>query len=48
MAKIAESKKNIEPLGHLKLPPHSPDAESALLGGLMLDPDSQAMIKLQM
>ena len=42
MAKIAESKKNIESLGHLKLPPHSPDAESALLGGLMLDPDSQA------
>ena len=46
MANTAESKKNIESLGHLKLPPHSPDAESALLGGLMLDPDSQAYEKI--
>ncbi|GIT37515.1 MAG: replicative DNA helicase [Gammaproteobacteria bacterium] len=46
MAKAAESKKNIESLGQLSLPPHSTDAEAALIGGLLLDSENQAYDKI--
>jgi len=46
MAKAAESKKNIESLGQLSLPPHSSDAEAALIGGLLLDSENQAYDKI--
>ena len=46
MAKAAESKQKIESLGQFSLPPHSSDAEAALIGGLLLDPDSQAYDKI--
>ena len=46
MAKAAESKQKIESLGQLSLPPHSSDAEAALIGGLLLDPDNQAYDKI--
>ena len=46
MAKVAESKQKIESLGQLSLPPHSSDAEAALIGGLLLDPDNQAYDKI--
>ena len=47
MAKAAESKKNIESLGQLSLPPHSTDAEAALIGGLLLDSENQAYDKIK-
>ena len=46
MAKAAESKKNIESLGQLSLPPHSTDAEAAVIGGLLLDSENQAYDKI--
>ena len=46
MAKAAESKQNIESLGQLSLPPHSTDAEVALIGGLLLDSENQAYDKV--
>ncbi|GIS85926.1 MAG: replicative DNA helicase [Woeseia sp.] len=46
MAKAAESKQNIESLGQLSLPPHSTDAEAALIGGLLLDSENQAYDKI--
>ena len=46
MAKAAEYKQNTESLGQLSLPPHSSDAEAALIGGLLLDPDNQAYDKI--
>ncbi len=46
MATTAQSQPQIESLGHLKLPPHSTDAEAALLGGMMLDPEGQAYDKI--
>ena len=46
MATTAQSKPQIESLGHLTLPPHSTDAEAALLGGMMLDPEGQAYDKV--
>ena len=46
MATTAQSKPQIESLGHLTLPPHSTDAEAALLGGMMLDPEAQAYDKV--
>ena len=46
MAKAAEYKKNIESLGQLSLPPHSTDAEAALIGGLLLDSENQAYDKI--
>jgi replicative DNA helicase len=46
MATTAQSQPQIESLGHLTLPPHSTDAEAALLGGMMLDPEGQAYDKI--
>ncbi|MBM23773.1 MAG: replicative DNA helicase [Gammaproteobacteria bacterium] len=46
MATTAQSQSKIESLGHLTLPPHSTDAEAALLGALMLDPEGQAYDKI--
>ena len=46
MATTAQSQPQIESLGHLTLPPHSTDAEAALLGGMMLDPEGQAYDKV--
>ena len=46
MAKAAEYKKNIESLGQLSIPPHSTDAEAALIGGLLLDSENQAYDKI--
>ena len=39
MATTAQPQPQIESLGHLTLPHHSTDAEAALLGGMMLDPE---------
>ena len=46
MATTAQSQPKIESLGQLTLPPHSTDAEAALLGGMMLDPEGQAYDKI--
>jgi len=46
MATTAQSQPQIKSLGHLTLPPHSTDAEAALLGGMMLDPEGQAYDKI--
>ena len=46
MATTVQSQPQIESLGHLTLPPHSTDAEAALLGGMMLDPEGQAYDKV--
>ena len=46
MATTAQSQPQIESLGQLTLPPHSTDAEAALLGGMMLDPEGQAYDKI--
>jgi len=46
MATTAQSQSKIESLGHLTLPPHSTDAEAALLGAMMLDPEGQAYDKI--
>ena len=46
MAKAAESKQHKESLGQLSLPPHSTDAEAALIGGLLLDSENQAYDKI--
>ena len=45
MAKAAKSKQKIEFLYQFTLP-HYSDAEAALIGGLLLDPDSQAYDKI--
>jgi len=46
MATTAQPQPQIESLGHLTLPPHSSDAEAALLGGMMLDPEGRAYDKV--
>ncbi len=46
MPPSAKPQQKIESLGKLTLPPYSTEAEAALLGGMMLDPEGQAYDKI--
>ena len=47
MAKsAAETDRSTKSLGQISLPPHSTEAESALIGGLMMDPNGEAYDKI--
>ena len=46
MPPSAKPQQKIESLGQLTLPPYSTEAEAALLGGMMLDPEGQAYDKI--
>ena len=43
MAKsAAETNRSNKPLGQISLPPHSTEAEAALIGGLIMDTNGEA------
>ena len=47
MAKsAAETKRSNKSLGQISLPPHSTEAEAALIGGLIMDPNGEAYDKI--
>ena len=47
MAKsAAETDRSNKSLGQISLPPHSTEAEAALIGGLIMDPNGEAYDKI--